>query len=94
MQVFRQRNQEFVELLNSIRLGTCTEAMAETLQRTSNNRLNSGGLEAIKLFPTNAQASIEAIKLVPINAQMDQDAGIRQPPRGMRDLKFDDLLRL
>lgn len=53
--------QEFVELLNSIRLGTCTEAMAETLQRTSNNRLNSGGLEAIKLFPTNAQVAITTL---------------------------------
>ena len=32
--------------------------MADTLQRTTSNKLESGGLEATKLFPTNLQGMI------------------------------------
>jgi ATP-dependent DNA helicase PIF1 len=53
--VFRQHNSEFIDMLNSIRRGVCTPEISATLRETKNNRwIESNGVQATRLFPTNA----------------------------------------
>jgi ATP-dependent DNA helicase PIF1 len=53
--VFRQRNAEFVDMLNSIRRGICSPQMVASLCATKHNLLNeTNGVLATRLYPTNA----------------------------------------
>ena len=43
-----------MDILNKIRQGECDKETVQRLQRTSCNRIDAGGLEALKLYPKNA----------------------------------------
>jgi ATP-dependent DNA helicase PIF1 len=53
--VFRQDNQEFVDMLNEIRWGRCSQKIAQILQRTSMNNLEKSDVKALQLFPKNRE---------------------------------------
>jgi len=54
--VFRQSNMDFVNLLNAVRWGQCTDEIERALMATRKNDLNeAGGLKATRLYAKNMQ---------------------------------------
>uniref|UniRef100_A0A182RU74 ATP-dependent DNA helicase PIF1 n=1 Tax=Anopheles funestus TaxID=62324 RepID=A0A182RU74_ANOFN len=69
--VHRQRDQEFVTILNSIRIGRVTDEISERLRKTASQRIESEGILATQLCSHTSeveainQAKLEALRTEP-----------------------------
>lgn len=69
-EVHRQKDQEFVSILNSIRIGRVTKDINERLVQTANQRIESDGILATRLCShTNDSKMINDSKLKDLNGE-------------------------
>ncbi|KAG7099570.1 hypothetical protein E1B28_001400 [Marasmius oreades] len=54
-QVFRQKDQQFVNILSAMRVGSLSDDQCEMLSRLSRPLVYSDGIEATELYPTRAE---------------------------------------
>lgn len=59
MQVFRQRNPEFVRMLNDIRTGNGRTAIQQLLQLCTRPLPEQNGIKPTQLFSKNADVALE-----------------------------------
>ncbi|XP_052896400.1 ATP-dependent DNA helicase PIF1 [Anopheles moucheti] len=70
--VHRQRDQEFITILNSIRIGRVTDEISERLRKTASQRIETEGILATQLCSHTSevdainQAKLEALRSEPI----------------------------
>ena len=73
MQVWRQRNPEFVRMLNDIRTGNSKAAIQELLQRCSRPLPEQNGVKPTQLFSRNAD--VDTVNAEELRALQGEEVG-------------------
>ncbi len=49
-EIYRQRDKQFIAVLQNIRIGRCPPAIAEIIRSTATNQIERGGIRATQLY--------------------------------------------
>ena len=79
VQVFRQRNPEFVRMLNDIRTGNGTAAIQQLLKQCTRPLPEQHGVKPPQLFSRNAD--VDTVNAAELNALEGQEVGPAALPR-------------
>ena len=81
MQVFRQRNPEFVRMLNDIRTGNGTAAIQQLLKQCTRPLPEQHGVKPTQLFSRNADVdTVNAAELKALKGEEVSDTVAAKPP--------------